>query len=43
MKRLSSGLGVNEAYKLESTVARYPRIMLSRAALTACRAWAREG
>lgn len=36
------GLAVNEAYRLESTVARYPRIVLSRSALAAARQWAGE-
>jgi len=29
------GVGVNEAYRLESTVARYPRVILSKAAIRA--------
>lgn len=36
------GLGVNEAYRLESTVARYPRIILSRSVLAAAKDWAAE-
>ena len=36
------GLAVNEAYRLESTVARYPRVILSRSALAAAKKWAVE-
>lgn len=34
------GVGVNEAYRLESTVARYPRVVLSKAAIQAASQYA---
>lgn len=36
------GVGVNEAYQLESKIARFPRIIFSRSALSAADKWGRE-